>query len=301
MTTSLDNANDPRNRHSHVAMLGATFLVATSFPVGAAITNGLDSLVLTFMRFTLAAFLFMPFIIWRYGWHVPTPRDFLRYAVLSACLVAFFWGMFVALRTTTALNTAVIFTIAPLITALVSTVLLKNSPNMVTRIALLIGMGGAIWVIFRGELDALLSLRLSVGDGIFFASTIAMGFYGPLVKRLHRGEPMAQMTFWTLVTGAAWLLALAAPRFSSVQWAVVPTSVYVGIVYLAVFTTLITFFIVQWCTTVIGPTKVISYTYLNPIWVVFIAMALGHAPPPMTTYPGFALIVAAIFILQRKT
>jgi len=300
MTASHDSTNDPRIRRGHVAMLGATFLISTSFPIGAAITSDLDSLVLTFMRFALAALLFMPFIIWRYGWHIPSLRDFLRYAVLSACLVAFFWGMFVALRTTSALNTAVIFTITPLITALVSTLLFKTTPGMTTRMALLIGMGGAIWVIFRGELDALLSLRLNVGDGIFFAATIAMGFYGPLVKRLHRGEPMAQMTFWTLVTGAAWLLALAAPQFSSVQWADVSASVYLGIVYLAIFTTLITFFIVQWCTTVIGPTKVISYTYLNPIWVVFMAMALGKASPPITTYPGFALIVAAIYLLQRE-
>jgi len=266
-----------------------------------AIANGLDSLVLTFMRFTLAALVFMPFIIWRYGWHVPSPRDFLRYGVLSACLVTFFWGMFVALRTTSALNTAVIFTITPLISALVSAVLFKIRPRKVERIALLIGMGGAMWVIFRGELDALLSLKLGVGDGIFFASTVVFGFYGPLVKRLHRGEPMAQMTFWTLVTGAAWLLILAAPRFSSVQWAAVPTSVYVGIVYLAIFSTLITFFIVQWCTTVIGPTKVMSYTYLYPIWVVFIIMALGKDSPPIATYPGFALIVAAIYFLQRES
>ncbi len=45
----------------------ATVLVAMSFPVGAAITNGLDSLVLTFLRFALAALLLAPIVAWRYG------------------------------------------------------------------------------------------------------------------------------------------------------------------------------------------------------------------------------------------
>ena len=54
-------------------MMVSSVLVATSFPVGAAITHGLDSLVLTFLRFLLAALLFAPVIAWRYrltwpGW-----------------------------------------------------------------------------------------------------------------------------------------------------------------------------------------------------------------------------------------
>ena len=54
-------------QRSHLLMLMATALVATSFPIGAAITNGLDSLVLTFLRFALAALLLAPFVAMRAG------------------------------------------------------------------------------------------------------------------------------------------------------------------------------------------------------------------------------------------
>ena len=133
-----------------------------------------------------------------------------------------------------------------------------------------------IWVIFGGQPAALLSLNLGLGDGIFLAGTIALGFYGPLVKYLHRGEPMAQMTFWTLVTGALWLLLLSAPSLSEVAWSAVPMKVYGGIAYLAVFTTLVTFFVFQWSATVIGPTKVMSCTFLNPTLVLAISIFLGQ-------------------------
>jgi drug/metabolite transporter (DMT)-like permease len=165
-------------------------------------------------------------------------------------------------------------------TAAVSAVLLKERSGPAARIALPIGLIGTIWVIVRGNPAALLSLELGAGDAIFFAATVALGIYGPLVKYLHRGEPMAQMTLWTLVTGAFWLLLLSASRLFEVKWDMVSPTVYGGIAYLAVFSTLVRFFAIQWSSTVIGPTKAVSYTYLNPILVLIMGMALGEGDPP---------------------
>ncbi len=298
-TASGTLTSTPATARSHMAMLLGAVLVATSFPVGAAITDGLDTLVLTFLRFTLAAVLFAPLVAWRHGLTLPTWRDLGRYAVLSAFLVGFFWAMFAALRLTSALNTATIFALTPAITAGVAALLLRERLNGAARLALPIGVVGAVWVIFRGDLSALLALKLGWGDVIFLAGTVSLGIYGVLVRHLHRGEPMARMTFWTLATGALWLALLAAPRVGSVEWSTVPGHVFAGIAYLAVFTTLVTFFIYQWSATVIGPTKVMSYTYLNPALVLIIGMLLGHAMPPLATYPGMILIVAATVVLQR--
>ncbi len=292
---------EQHSNRAHLLMVVATVLVATSFPVGAAITHGLDSLVLTLLRFVLAAVLFAPIVAWRYGLSIPSLKDLARYGAVSACLVAFFWGMFAALRYTSALNTATIFTLTPVVAAAASAVLLKERLSRAARLALPVGMVGAIWVIFRGDVSALFSLRLGQGDWIFLAATVAMGFYAPLLKFLHRGEPMAQMTFWTLATGAGWLFLLSIGRLPDIDWSSTPATVYAGIVYLAVFTTLITFFAFQWSTTVIGPTKVMSYTFLNPVLVLAIELAVGQPSPPIATYPGLVLVVGATFILQRST
>lgn len=292
-------SNDSPIRRSHLAMLLGTGLVATSFPVGAAITNGMDALVLTFLRFALAAALFAPFVWLRHGLGRPGWRDLLRYGFLSAFLVGFFWAMFVALRHTSTLNTATLFALTPAITAVAGMVLLKDRLNTPTRIALPLGVVGVVWVVFRGDIIALLSLEFGFGDGIFLAGTVSLGLYTVLVKHLHRGEPMARMTFWTLATGALWLFGLSAPALTSVDWPSVPVTVFAGIAYLAVFTTLVTFFIFQWSATVIGPTRVMSYTYLNPALVLAIGYAAGEGVPPAAVIPGILLILAATFVLQR--
>lgn len=162
---------------AHGLMVLATVLVATSFPVGAAITHGLDSVVLTLLRFGLAALVFAAVVAWRYGLPWPGWRDLGRYSMISACLVGFFWGMFAALRYTSVLNTATIFTLTPAITAAVSAILLRERLGRATRLALPVGIVGAVWVIFRGDMGAQLAMDLGRGDAIFLAACIAMGCY----------------------------------------------------------------------------------------------------------------------------
>lgn len=284
--------------HVHGLMLVATFLVATSFPVVAAITDSLDSVVLTFVRFALATLLFAPLVAWRFGIVRPSPRDLLRYSLLSLLLVAFFWCMFASLRMTTPLNTAAIFSISPVITAGIATILLRERITRSARIALPLGAIGAIWVIFRGDLTAFLALQIGMGDLLFLAGTMALASYTTLVKVLHKGEPMARMTFWILATGSIWLLLVSLPRLGSVSWAEIPIRTLAGITYLSVFTTIVTFFLFQWSTTRIGPTRVMSYTFLNPTLVLVIGLFAGNTLPPLATWPGIVIAIAATVILQ---
>lgn len=284
--------------HVHGLMLVATFLVATSFPVVAAITDSLDSVVLTFVRFALATLLFAPLVAWRFGIVRPSLRDLLRYSLLSLLLVTFFWCMFASLRMTTPLNTAAIFSISPVITAGIATILLRERITRSARIALPLGAIGAIWVIFRGDLTALLALQIGAGDLLFLAGTIALAGYTTLVKVLHKGEPMARMTFWILATGSIWLLLVSLPRLGGVSWVEIPIRTLAGITYLSVFTTIVTFFLFQWSTTRIGPTRVMSYTFLNPTLVLVIGLLAGDILPPLATWPGMVMAIAATIILQ---
>ncbi|GAB4342222.1 MAG: hypothetical protein Kow0089_17170 [Desulfobulbaceae bacterium] len=283
----------------HLLMLLAATLVSTSFTVGKAIAPGMDPAVLTLVRFLLAALLFLPFVHSRYGLARPGLAALGRYSIISGALVAFFWLMFLSLRWTTALNTSVIFTLVPGISGIYSAVLLRERLGRHRLLALSLAMIGAIWVIFHGDLERLLALDLGRGDLIFFYGCLFMAAYTPLVKLLHRGESMAVMTFWVLVTGSMWLLILGGNRLIAVQWGKVETMVWAGIAYLAVFSTIITFFLTQVATLRLGPTRVMAYSYLYPPLVVGIDWALGHGLPPLRTMLGVLVIVPAMIVVQK--
>ena len=136
------------------------------------------------------------------------------------------------------------------------------------------------------------------GDLIFIGGCLAMGLYMPLVRRLNRREPAAVMAFWVLATGTLWLLLLNNTAILRQDWSAVALEVYAGIAWLAVFTTILTFFIQQHATLYIGPTRVMSYSYLNPAFVVLLEWAVGQALPTSMSLPGLAIILMATFVVQ---
>jgi len=206
--------------------------------------------------------------------------------------------MFLSLRSTTALNTSVIFTLVPSFAGFYAMFLVKERLTLSKLIALFCGIVGAVWVIFRGDLSLLVSMEWNQGDVIFLAGCFAMGLYTPLVRLLHRGEPMVVMTFWILVSGSLLLFILAGPELGRVDWSGVPVSVWAGVTYLAVFTTVISFFLTQYSIPHIGPTRVMAYSYLYPALVLMIDIILGHGWPGPKVLPGILIVLMAMLVIQ---
>ena len=286
-------------RRVHALMVLAAILVSTSFVVGKGIADGLDPAVLTLIRFLIAALLFAPYVSRCHGLALPPWRRLAGYAAISAVLVAFFWCMFESLRYTSALNTSALFTMVPGVSGVYGAVLLRERLGVSRLLALLFGMVGALWIIFRGDFDLLLALAFNKGDLIFIAGCFAMAFYTPLVKLFYRREPMAVMTLWVLVTGVGWLLLLSAPRLAAVPWRQVAPMVWLGIAYLAVFSTIITFFLTHFATPLIGSTRVMAYSYFYPALVLGLDWLLGKGLPPLMTLPGVIIVLLATVVLQR--
>lgn len=291
-------ARDGKKR-AHALALFSMVIVATSFPVGDEIADAIDPAVLMLLRFTLAALLFLPAMAWRAGLHWPGWRALGGYVAISATLVAFFWCMFEGLRYTDALNTGALTTTIPGFTALFGALIVGERLGWHRLVALGLGMVGAVWVIFRGDPERLLALDLSKGDLIYFAGCVAIGFYGPLVKRFHRGEPVQVMTFWVLASCAVLFLLIGNVKLWTTDWAGVPLGVFGGIAWLAIGPTIITFFLIQSTTLTLGATRVQAYTYFVPALVVLLDWAVGRGFPTLMTLPGIGIVLIASVVIQR--
>ena len=153
--------------HIHALMLLIMILVAGSFPVAGLITNALEPEVMMFIRFLLAALFFLPFVFIKNGWKFPTIERLFGYSLISIPLVIFFWCMFESLRYTSVINTGALYTTVPAITAVFAFFINHDQTNLNRKIGLLIGTIGALWIVFRGDPQALVNLELNDGDLIF--------------------------------------------------------------------------------------------------------------------------------------
>lgn len=281
----------------HLLMFLCAVLVSGSFPVGAAISRDLDPAALTLIRFALASLLFAPIVWHRCGLAVSFAA-LLRYFVISAVLVVFFWCMFLSLRYTSALNTSAIFTLVPSFAGIYAILLNGERLGKARLAALFFGISGALWIVFRGDMRMLTSLAWNRGDLIFLAGCLVMGLYTPLVRKLHRGEPMVQMAFWVTVTGTIWLLIPGGSKLMELHMADISTAVWLGIFYLAVFSTIITFFLTQYCILFIGPTRTMAYSYLYPGLVLLIDLLFGGDWPGVRILPGILIVLCAMVVVQ---
>ncbi len=285
----------------HCLMILAAIIVSSSFTVGEAITRGLEPAVLLLVRYVLATLCLMPVLLTNHGFSLPTSRQLAGYSMISASTVGFFWCMFEALRYTNALNTSIIFTLVPGISGIYSMLFLHERLGRNRLLALFLGMIGAIWVIFRGDFDSFLEMKVNYGDLLFLGGCFIMAAYTPLVKRFHKEESMVVMTFWVLATGVGWLLILSMSSFASVDWQGVEMQVWAGIIYLAIFSTVLTFYLTHVSTLYLGPTRVMAYSYFYPAFVLLINWGLGKGLPPAKIIPGVLIVSFATIVLQRKS
>ena len=279
-------------------MLLFAFFVSTSFPVGAAITHGLDPAALTFVRFLTALTVFAAVLVVQRERSLPSARALVRYSWLAFLLVVFFVTMFEGLRYASALSTSAIFTLLPLMTAAIAFFVVGQRTGVAVWIGLLVAAAGAVWVLFDGDWHKLISLSLGWGEAIFFVGCVSYSAYSPFVRRLHSGERLSVLTFWTLVLGA-FLLALYGGRaIVATDWLSVEPRVYLGIIYLGTFNTALTFYLIQYGSMRLPSAQVMAYTLLVPAFVVLVEGVLSGTWPQAPVFAGIAVTCAAMVFLQ---
>ena len=287
--------------NAHVLMLLSILIASSSFPVGKLITHDLPPAVMMFIRFLLAAISFAPYVFIKNGLKFPSRERMLSYSILSIPPVIFFWCMFEGLRYTSVINTGALITLIPAITAVWAIIINREIPTILRSFGLVIGTIGALLVVFKGDYIALIRLKFNYGDFVFIMGILFSSWDRPLLKKLYRGEPIEILTFWTLLLGAGWLLIASINSIINVDWHSTPGKTYGGILYLAIFTTLITFFIRQKCTVQIGATKVAAYSLLVPVFVILITFVTGMENFELATLPGILLVIISMFLIQRES
>jgi drug/metabolite transporter (DMT)-like permease len=286
-------------RAGHLAMLAFSMLVAGSFALGALAANEISPSALNAVRFWIATAVVGVALLLTTG----VPRAAVlapwRYPVLAVFLCTYFVLMFEGLKTAPPVSAAAVFTLTPVLTAGFGWMLLRQVLTARIALALLIGATGAVWVIFRADVAAILRFEIGRGEAIYFVGCLAHAFYTPLVRKLNRGETAAVFSFGVMLSGSVLLTLWGWGDLTETDWAIVPSIVWLTIIYTAVFASAATFVLLQFAALRLPSSKVMAYTYLVPSWVIVWELALGGAPPPAWVLAGLLLTAVALVLLLR--
>ncbi|WP_299370963.1 DMT family transporter [uncultured Tateyamaria sp.] len=283
----------------HLAMLCFSALVAGSFSLGSLAANEIAPAALNAARFGIAACV-IGAVAWARG---GVPRSALaapwRYLLLGGFFATYFVLMFEGLKTAPPVSAAAVFTLTPVLAGGFGWLLLRQVTTPRMALALAIGATGALWVIFRADISALMAFAVGRGEVIYFFGCVAHAVYTPLVRRLNRGESAVVFTLGTLLAGALILTVYGWGDLRATQWAALPGIVWITLIYIAIFASAATFVLLQFASLRLPSAKVMAYTYLTPTWVIGWEIALGNGVPGPLVLAGVALTIVALLMLLR--
>ena len=280
-------------------MLLFSILIAGSFSFGTRVANLMEPAAMMAIRFVIAGVVVGSLAAMRAGFKREYTKAPWRYVVLGGLFAIYFTLMFEGLKTASPVSSAAVFTLTPIMSAIFGYFILRQITTLWMALALAIGAAGALWVIFGGDLNALIAFDIGRGEVVFFVGCIAHALYTPLVRRLNRGEPTVVFTFGMILAATIILLALGAPDLATTNWGILPWYFWATLFYLAVCASSMTFFLLQFAAMYLPSAKVMAYTYLTPSWVILWELVLTGSAPPALMLLGVAATIVALVMLLR--
>jgi len=284
---------------SNAILLLWVSLMASSFVMSEQLLPYANPIASTGLRFILAS-IFMLAFVRKSAFTLLTRKKLGHYFVISLLLVLFFIGLFEALKTTTAMRTSVIYTLLPIVSVVLTTLMLKLVTPRKQIFAFIIGTIGAVWVLLAFTQEKLIPMQWHLGDSIFLAACCALALHVILIKKWTTTDMPAELgAFYIMLLGSLMLLPmlLLFGDLTAIAWQQV--EFWQPLIYLTVFTTMATFFLQQYLLKRVGPNRLLAFTYLIPILVV-IPQGLFSFAQLYSALPGIMLTLLALYLISRK-
>ena len=282
---------------AHLAMLLFAVLIAGSFSFGGLAASRMPGFAVNLVRYAVATGVMFGFGVWMLGSRLRFPAAPWRFLLLGALMAVYMSTMFKALEFTSPVATGAVFTLMPLVSAGFAWLFMRQVTRPGVLLSLVIAAAGAIWVIFRGDIDAVLAFDVGAGEMIFFVGVVCHAAYAPLLRKLNRGEQPFDFAFWGVAATFLWLFIPGVPAFRTVELTETPAIVWIAILYLAIVTTVITFLLIQYASMRLPAPKVLGYGYLTPSFIILLEGLIGHGWVHMSVVAGALVTACGLLVM----
>ena len=281
----------------HMAMLLFSLLVSGSFVLGSIIANLISPDLVTFLRFLIAFIAIAILILYQSKFCFLKYLSIGRSLILGALISIYFITMFEGLKTASSTSMAVVFTLTPLLAGFFDLIFSNRVMSKKVWITVVVAAIGALWIIFDGNIQNFINFKVGYGEKLFFIGCICHALYAALIPKFNNGEPAIIQTFGTLISGIIILGLFSNKEIINHSWIDFPVIVLLTILYLAIFATAASFFLIQYSAVRLSSIKVMAYTYAVPIWVVLLQIIFLQQLPNTITFVGAFVILVSLLIL----
>ncbi len=287
---------------TYAALTLTALLWSTNFIIGRAVRDDVSPAALNFLRWAIALLILVPITLRDLQAHRATlMRHWKLIALLGFTGIAAFQTLgYVALTTTTALNTILLLALAPLAIVAISWLALGERVTRVQALGLGISLVGAAVLILHGDPATLAEMRFNAGDLWMLLAVVLWAVYSVLLRRRPAEVPPLALHTMSVAAGTLWML----PAFGwqATHGSALPSSlaVWMAVGFIAVFSSALAHGLWVRGVATIGPNRAGVFIHLIPVFGAVLAITfLGEE---LATYhaAGAALALCGIVLTSRK-
>ena len=293
----------------HVKLIVVAAIWGFGWPAGRVVATELPPIGSAWVRYVMVVIMFLAYLKWSNQWILPSKTQWKHVAWIGLFSTFVYQSMFMyGMRYTAAGDASLMITFNPLFTAFLAVLFLGE--RMAWRLfgGLVLAFAGVAVLFLASPNTDIPEMERWIGNAFIAGAAFAWAASTIIMKRVMTDIPEdataplspLHLTVWSSVIGLLILTPWAGIEALEANWTMPSVEAWAGILFLAVFSTVMAYVWFAEGIRVIGAGPSAFYIYLVPPFGILGGWLLLNEQLGTSLVVAFALIVGGVLLAQSK-
>ena len=281
-----------------LAVTLSTFFWGSNFNAGASVVADASPYVVATERFVFATIIIMIFMLLKDRTSIiALQKNWIAFIALGLLgITGFNLAFFIGLKTTSAINGALIMATSPITTALLAAMIDKHKITLIQTVGMLISLFGVVIVVSNGSIMNLISLNFSSGDLIIMLGNLAWATYTVGSRKYISNSTPLQTTTYTMLFGTIGILLFTVYNNNLlISLSNITIKNHLILVYMAVCGTVLAYLFWNFGIKEIGAANTAVLFNLVPVFTMILALFTGSVPN-LLQISGALIVICGVIL-----
>lgn len=293
----------------HVKLILVAAIWGLGWPAGRVVATELPPIGSAWVRYVMVVIVFLSFLKWSNQWVLPSKTQWKHVAWIGLFSTFVYQAMFMyGMRYTAAGDASLMITFNPLFTAFLAVLFLGERMSWRLFAGLLLAFAGVAVLFLASPNTDIPEIERWIGNAFIAGSAFAWATSTIIMKRVMTDTPNdakaplspLHLTVWSSVIGLLILTPWAGLEALEATWTMPSLEAWTGIIFLAVFSTVLAYVWFADGIRIIGAGPAAFYVYLVPPFGILGGWLLLNEQLGTSLVVAFALIVGGVLLAQSK-